>query len=162
MQPIIAAIAAMSENRIIGKDNQLPWHLSADLKHFKALTTGHTIIMGRKTYQSIGKPLPNRRNVVLTRDQTFQAEGVEVVHSVEAACKLIKNDPKAFVIGGAEIYQAFTPYLNYLYLTVIHQEFDGDVYLPFDLTDWKEEQRIPHDETPTGGYRYDFAEFSKA
>src|SRR4026209_1464506 len=110
-QPIIAAIVAMADNHVIGKNNQLPWHLSADLKRFKAITTGHPVIMGRKTYESIGKPLPNRTNIIVTRDTTFQAPGCEVVNSLDAALQRAAAIEKAecFIIGGADIYRQALP-----------------------------------------------------
>src|SRR5688572_9779145 len=101
----LSIIVAMSENRVIGRNHRLPWHLPADLKRFKQLTTGHTIVMGRKTFESIGKPLLNRRNVVLTRDGNFRAPGVEVAHELDEAIALAKDDSEVFVIGGAEIFR---------------------------------------------------------
>ena len=108
--PIISAIVAMSENRVIGKNNQLPWRLSADLNHFKAITTGHPILMGRKTYESIGRPLPNRINIIITRDRSYKADGCVVVTSIEEAIQagITTHSPEIFVIGGAEVYSQLT------------------------------------------------------
>lgn len=119
----------MARNRVIGKDNQLPWHLSEDLRHFKALTMGHTIIMGRKTFESIGHPLPGRKNVILTRNQDFQADGVEVGHDLSDWLRQAA-DEKVFIIGGAELYQQALPHTQTLYLTMIDQDFEGDAYFP--------------------------------
>src|ERR1700730_5600347 len=113
-EAVISAIVAMSENRVIGQNNQLPWHLPADLKHFKELTTGHPIIMGRKTYASIGKPLPNRTNIVITRDEQFKAPGCVLVHSLAAAIKAAAQEDteEMFIIGGADIFRQSLPYLQ--------------------------------------------------
>ncbi|MBR5029349.1 MAG: dihydrofolate reductase, partial [Bacteroidales bacterium] len=114
----LSLIVAVADNFAIGKDNDLLWHISADLKHFKALTTGHCIIMGRKTYESFPKrPLPNRRNVVITNNMDYCEEGCEVVHSVEEAIALCKDDEQSFVIGGATVYRQFLPLVNKIYLT---------------------------------------------
>lgn len=126
----LSIIVAMSQNRVIGKDNKLPWHLSEDLKRFKKITMGHPIIMGRKTYESIGRPLPGRENIVITRNPEFKAEGVTIVHSLEEAVK--RKDPKEelFIIGGAEIYKSALPQVDKLYITRIEKDFDGDVFFP--------------------------------
>src|SRR6188472_2703937 len=118
-KPILSAIVAMAENRVIGKNNQLPWHLPADLKHFKTITTGHPILMGRKTHESIGKPLPNRQNIILTRDSNYVAAGCTVVTSVKAALQKAES-PEVFIIGGAEIYRQLLPQVQRLYLTIVH------------------------------------------
>lgn len=138
---LISLIVAVSANNVIGKNNQLIWHLPADLKHFKQLTTGHTIIMGRKTYDSIGKPLPNRRNVVISRSVT-QIEGCEVAPSLEDALKLSSEEKEVFMIGGAEIYRQALPLADRIYLTHVHQNFDGDTFFPeTDLQTWQETER---------------------
>lgn len=124
-------IAAMSENRVIGKDNALPWHLSEDLQRFKKLTMGHPLVMGRKTYESIGKPLPGRENIVLTQDHGFKATGARVVFSLSPLIEEIKNsDQEYFVIGGEAIYKQFFPHSDKIYLTLIHKAFEGDAYFP--------------------------------
>lgn len=134
----ITLIWAMSKNGVIGKDNQLPWRLPADLKFFKEQTTGKTMIMGRKTWESLGcKPLPNRRSVVVTTDQSYQAEGAEVVHSVEEALKY-REDGELMVIGGAALFEHFIPLADRLLVTVIDEEFAGDVYFPeFNWNDFE-------------------------
>lgn len=123
---MIALIAAYGENQVIGKNNSLPWHLPNDLKHFKELTIGKTIVMGRTTYESIGRPLPNRKNVVLTHNPSFTAKGVEVVHQIDDVLAL----GNVMIIGGASIYKQFLPYVTDLYITEIHHAFQGDTFFP--------------------------------
>lgn len=120
----------MAENRVIGRDNTLPWHLPADFKRFKALTTGHTLIMGRKTFDSIGKALPGRRTIVLTRARDWQKAGVDVVHDLETAIRRAGTDPEVFVAGGADIYRQALPRADRIYLTVVHAEVPGDTQFP--------------------------------
>lgn len=158
-QPRLVAIAAMDENRVIGKDNQLPWRLPADLQHFKALTTGHPILMGRKTYESIGRPLPHRLNIVMTRDQNYSAAGCEVVTSVAAALTLAtqQQSKEIFIIGGAEIYQQLLPEIERIYLTIVHHQFAGDVFFPaLDQEEWRETVRERHEPDTQNAYAYSF------
>src|ERR1700753_934479 len=122
---IVTIVVAISENNAIGKNNQLLWYLPADLKHFKNITTGHTVIMGRKTYESVGKPLPNRRNIIITR-QSIGIEGCEVVNSITAALELCKTEREVFIVGGAEIYKQSMHLTDRIYLTVVHKQFEGD------------------------------------
>lgn len=130
-------ILAMDRNRLIGANNDLPWRLPADLKYFKKTTTGHPIIMGRKTYESIGKPLPNRQNIVLTRDPAYQIPGVIVVQTLDEAIQKADN-PVKFVIGGAAIYNMALPVAERLYITEIDEEFSGDTYFSnFSMADWQ-------------------------
>lgn len=131
----------MDRNRGIGKDNKLPWHLPSDMLHFKQTTTNHVVIMGRKTYESIGKPLPNRTNVVITRNTDFADPRVITYNSVGRALRRLRNVKDIFVIGGSEIYKAFMPYTNKLYLTVVDAEFDVDTYFDFNEDDWIEVKR---------------------
>ncbi|EKD70031.1 MAG: Dihydrofolate reductase [uncultured bacterium] len=163
-QPILSAIAAISENRVIGKANQLLWRLPADLKHFKSLTSGHPIIMGRKTYESIGKPLPNRKNIVLTRDSKFQANGCQVVTTLADAIKYAKQEcgDEIFIIGGADIYQQALPEIDRLYLTIVHHEFDGDAYFPLLKADhWKEIACERHGADADNPFDYSFLMLEK-
>jgi dihydrofolate reductase len=125
----------MSKNRVIGDSNTLIWHLPEDLKRFKQLTTGNTIVMGRKTYESIGRPLPNRRNIIITRDLNYFVDGCEVVNSLEEALLLSNND--CFIIGGGEIYRQAINISDKIYLTLIDKEFDGDTTFP-EIGDWYE------------------------
>jgi dihydrofolate reductase len=129
---MISLIVAYDENRVIGYQNELPWYLPNDLKHFKTITTGKTIAMGRSTYESIGRPLPNRKNIVLTHSRTFHADQVEVVHHLED----ILQREEVIIIGGASVYKQFLPYADHLYITVIHHSFRGDTYFP----EWDEEK----------------------
>ena len=137
---IVSLLVAAAENNVIGKDNQLPWHLPNDLKYFKNLTWGMPILMGRKTFESIGKPLPGRKSIVITRNNQWQHEGVEVVHSVDEAIEKAESFgvKEIFVIGGAEIFKSSLPKANRLYLTRIHEAFDGDVFFPeVSEKDWQ-------------------------
>lgn len=137
---IVSAIAAMAKNRVIGKDNQIPWYLSSDLKYFKRKTLNHHVIMGRKSFQSIGRPLPKRTNIVVSRDPFFIASNCLVVRSVEEALELAheNGEEEAFIIGGGAIYEASLPYWDRLYLTLVDAEVEGDVYFPeVDLQDWR-------------------------
>lgn len=153
----ISAIAAMSENRVIGNDNQLPWHLPADLKYFKKITQGSPILMGRKTYESIGRPLPNRKNIVITRDTGFEAPGCTVVNSIDTAFAMLSEQEEVFVIGGAMLYQQILPRIQRLYLTIIHHNFSGDAYFPeINLSEWKEVSCEDHAADQENQYAYSF------
>jgi len=128
---MISAIAAMSENRVIGVKNSLPWNIPEDMAFFRTTTREKTVIMGRKTFDSLGKALPKRRNIVITRDAQWTAKDIEVVSSLEAALLLCKNEAhEVFIIGGAQIYAQALPYLDRLYLTVIHKKYEGDAFFP--------------------------------
>lgn len=134
----ISIIVAAGLNGGIGKENKLLWHLPTDLKNFKALTTGHCIIMGRKTFESIGKPLPNRTTIIITTNPQFKAEGCVVVNSLAAALDVCraKNETEAFVIGGGEIYKQALPIATHLNYTQVHHTFDSDTFFTFDKADW--------------------------
>jgi dihydrofolate reductase len=125
---MVKLIVAISKNNIIGDSNRLIWNLPADLKRFKEITTGHPIVMGRKTYESIGRPLPNRRNIIITRDSNYQVEGCEVVNSIEESLLLTNSD--CFIIGGGEIYSQTLPISEQIYMTVVDEEFEGDTAFP--------------------------------
>lgn len=141
----LAIIAAVARNGVIGVDNRLPWHLPEDLKHFKRLTLGHHLIMGRRTYESIGRPLPGRVTIILTRDPDYRAEGCLTAGSIEAALKACGDDPEVFVVGGAELYAQLLPLVGRLYLTEIDADFAGDAFFPtFDRMQWLEVAREPH------------------
>jgi len=129
-QPIISLIAAMAKNRVIGKDNHMPWHLPADLAHFKKTTMNKPIIMGRKTFESIGKPLPGRQNIVVTRSPTFQYPSVQIVHSLDEALIAMNNEKEVFIMGGGNIYQQMIHKADYLYITHIDLEVEGDTQFP--------------------------------
>jgi dihydrofolate reductase len=138
----ISIIAAMAENGVIGRDGRLPWHLAADLKRFKSLTMGHTLVMGRKTWESIGRPLPGRRMVVVSRQADYRPEGVEVVTSLDDALAIASaaGDEEVFVIGGAEIYQLALPRADRLYMTLVLADVEGDTYFP--EVEWDHWQRL--------------------
>ncbi|MCQ8886517.1 type 3 dihydrofolate reductase [Pseudoalteromonas agarivorans] len=127
---IISMIAAMANNRVIGLDNKMPWHLPADLQHFKKVTTGKPVVMGRKTFESIGRPLPGRRNIIITRNSQYSAQGIETVTTPEAALELVKAEEEVMIIGGGNIYQQFLPSADRLYLTFIDLEVEGDTQFP--------------------------------
>ena len=138
-------VVAATENDVIGRDNGMPWHLPDDLKYFKARTMGKPMLMGRKTFESIGKPLPGRTSLVLTRDLAWQAAGVTVVHSVDEALKLAGAAPELCVVGGAEIYKLTLPATDRIYLTRIHASIAGDTVFPaLDTSQWRETERIEH------------------
>lgn len=126
----VSIIVAMAENNVIGRDMDLPWHISADLKRFKALTMGHHIVMGRKTYESIGRLLPGRTTVIITRQHDYQIEGAVVVHSLEQARQVAAEDNELFIIGGGQIYELALPYADKLHLTRVHTEVEGDTRFP--------------------------------
>ena len=154
-EPKLAMIWAMSDNRVIGRDNDLPWRLSADLRHFKAMTLGKPVIMGRRTFESIGRPLPGRTNIVITRRADYQPEGVTVVNDVEKAlaegrrAALQEGADEVMVVGGAEIYALLLDQAQRLYITEIHREYQGDAFFPgFDLKRWVETSRDFHEAGP--------------
>ena len=161
---MITIIAAIGNNNELGKDNDLIWYLPADLKRFKKVTTGHTIVMGRKTFESIGKPLPNRRSVIITRNKDYLQPGCVVVHSLEEAIELIKGEEKAFIIGGAQIYkEAMEKQLvNQLDITKVHQDFEADVYFPeikdSEWTEFSNETNTPDEKNK---YNYSFLQYKR-
>lgn len=139
---MISLIVAASRNGVIGANNKLPWHLPADLKRFKQLTMNHPILMGRKTFESIGKPLPGRTNIVITRQKSFKCCGTTVAHSLEEALLICENEKETFVIGGAEIFKRALPLADRIYFTRIEKDFEGDTKLfEIDLATWKETSR---------------------
>lgn len=158
---MISFIVAMDESNAIGVNNQLPWHLPADLAYFKKVTMGHPIIMGRKTYESIGRPLPGRENIVITKNMSFHPEGITVVHSIEEAVDKIK-DAEAFIIGGATIFEQSYAYADRLYVTHIHEKFPGDTFFPaIDSSKWQiisKEKGIKDEKNP---YDYEFVVYEK-
>lgn len=142
---ILSIVVATGKNGEIGKDNRLLWHLPADMKYFKNLTTGHPIIMGRHTYESIGRPLPNRRNIVITRQKDLQIIGVEVVNSLEEAMALVKDDPEIMVIGGADVYKQALPLAQRIYITRVNATLEADRFFPtFNANDWNIQVNIDH------------------
>jgi dihydrofolate reductase len=159
----IALIVAMAENRVIGRNNQLPWRIPADLRHFKALTLGKPVIMGRKTYESIGRPLPGRDNIVVTADSGYQAEGCQVVHSVEQALEAAGSCEEAMIIGGANLYRQTLENADRLYLTLVKAEPEGDTWFPeIELQQWREIERQAHTADESNEYDYDFVVLERA
>ena len=137
---MINIVVAKASNNVIGAKNDLIWHLPNDLKHFKSITSGHPIIMGRKTFESLGRPLPNRTNIVVTRDQNWNAEGIEIASSLAKAIESAKKiDDDIYIIGGGNIYKQAMEFTDVLYITEVHHEFDGDTYFPeIDSDEWEE------------------------
>jgi len=154
---MISLIWAQDNNGLIGKDGQLPWRLPADLGWFKKTTMGKPILMGRTTYDSIGKPLPGRTNIVLTHQSDFQAEGCSVVHSIEEAKLAAADAEEIMVIGGAKVYEQLLPHASKAYMTLIHAEFDGDTCFPeINLEDWRQISREDHGPDEANAYFYSF------
>ena len=155
----ISIIAALARNRIIGRGNAMPWRLPEDLKRFKRLTIGHAVIMGRKTFESIGTPLTGRNNIVITRSGDWSRAGCIVVNSLEAALAAIRGPEEAFVIGGAQIYALAMPLARRLYLTEIERDFEGDAFFPeFDRSQWREVSRELHSAGGAESFDYAFVE----
>ena len=138
----VSIIVAMDRNRVIGKNDNLPWHISSDLQNFKKITMGNPIVMGRKTHESIGRPLPGRENIILTRDRNYQVEGCIVLQSLDDVFEHCKDTDEIMITGGSEIYQQSLEYASRLYLTEVHTEVEGDTFFPeFDRSEWKEISR---------------------
>jgi dihydrofolate reductase len=160
MPASLSLIWAMDENRLIGRNNALPWHLPADLAYFKKITLGKPIIMGRKTYESIGRPLPGRRNMVISRSEDLKIEGCDVCTSVEQALQTVENEPEAMLIGGASLYQQTLNLAQTLYVTQIHHKFTGDTYFPVvDEGIWHEVWSEDHQADSVNPYPYSFIKF---
>lgn len=158
----LSIIVAVDENYGIGKDNQLPWHLPADLKYFKSVTTGHTVIMGRKTYDSMGKALPNRRNIVISRQENLHLQDAELVHSLEEAISLCSSEAEVFIIGGAKIFKQALPLISSMYITRIKHHFDADTFLNgIDWNDWEEVSREDCEPDEKNLYTYSFLKYQK-
>jgi dihydrofolate reductase len=156
---MVKIIVATSKNKVIGNSNSLIWHLPADLKRFKETTTGNTIVMGRKTYESIGKPLPNRRNIIITRDFNYEVEGCEIVNSLEEA--LMISNHNCFIIGGGEIYKQSMEIADKLYLTLIHDDFEGDTTFPEIGSEWKMVTSQDFEPDEKNKHKYSFIEYMK-
>ncbi|MGB0237310.1 MAG: dihydrofolate reductase [Cycloclasticus sp.] len=159
---MISMVVAMAENRAIGKDNALLWHLPKDFKHFKAVTMGKPILMGRKTYESIGKMLPGRKNIVITRDQRFTAEGVVIVHSISEALEESKGFDEVMVIGGSSFYEQMLPEATRLYVTVVHENFEADAYFPEIRADeWKKVDEAKHGADEKHAHAFSFITYQR-
>ena len=157
---MISLIVAHDKNRVIGYENKMPWHLPGDLKYFKEQTMGKPIIMGRKTFESIGKPLPGRRNIVITRNKEYNQEGIEIVESVEAALALAGDVPEIMVIGGEQIFKLVLPIADRLYVTLIDHSFVGDTYFP-EYTGWVQVSSSELVEAPEG-YTFQYVVYERA
>ena len=159
----ISLIVAMASNRVIGLNNQMPWHLSADLKKFKKITMGSPILMGRKTYESIGRPLPGRTNIIISRNPDYRQDGCVVVNTIESALKTGgKNAAELFIIGGSDLYKATLPIADSIYLTLINKAFNGDTFFPdFDMQDWAEAERDDINDDPDAAFSYSFLKLNR-
>jgi dihydrofolate reductase len=159
-KPKVSIIAAVAKNRAIGKDNKLLWHISEDLQRFKKITSGHPVIMGQKTFESLGRPLPNRTNIVLTFDKSYKAAGCTVVYSIDEAVKVAseKDKEEIFFIGGGQIYAQAIKFADKLYLTLVEGEYEADTFFP-DYSDFK--KIILEEPHESAGYKYKFLELEK-
>ncbi|MBC5637022.1 dihydrofolate reductase [Ornithinibacillus sp. BX22] len=161
---MLSLLFAMDRNRVIGSNNDLPWHLPNDLKFFKETTTGHTIIMGRKTFDSIGRALPNRRNIVLSRNNITLPEGVELIHDMDTIIEMKEQNPneELFVIGGGALFKDILPYADRMYVTLIDEEFEGDVYFPTFSSDmWRETSTVKGIKDEKNPYDYYFIQYDR-
>ena len=153
----ITLVVAMASNRVIGRENRLPWHLPADLRHFRQVTIGKPILMGRKTHESIGHALPGRANIVVTRDEAYTAHGCIVVHSIERALEAAGASGEVMVIGGTDLYRQLLPRAGRIYLTLVHAEFEGDAWFPeLDEREWREVERLDCDPDVNNPWPYSF------
>ncbi len=159
----ISLIVAMAGNRAIGLNGQMPWHLSADLKHFRKITMGSPVIMGRKTFDAIGRPLPGRDNLVVSRNAGYRCPGCKVFADIGDAVEACRGRDEIFIIGGATLYQAMLPAADYLYLTLIHKDFAGDTFFPeFDAGIWREIERTDIDDDASVDFCYSFIKLARA
>ena len=159
---MLSIIAAIGQNNALGKDNQLIWHLPADLKRFKKVTSGHHVIMGRKTFESLGKPLPNRTTIIISRDKNYHADGCIIVNSLAEAIEVAQNDENPYILGGAEIYRQSMDIADVLDLTFVHQTFEADVYFPeIDKNTWKETFREDHLKDDKNKFDFSFVKYER-
>ena len=154
---IISIIAAIGNNWVIGKNNKIPWNLPEDMEHFKKLTLGKPVIIGQRTFQSIGKPLSGRTNIILTKDDNFKQEGCLIANSIEEALKAAGNAEEVMICGGESVYRQFLPLANRMYLTLVEGDYEGDAFFPeFDYKDWNETERIKNEPDKDNPYKYSF------
>lgn len=159
---MITLIAAAGENNSLGNNGEIPWHLPDDFKHFKKLTTGHHIIMGRKTWETFPKPLPNRTHIVMTRDLKYRAKGAVVVHNIEDALKYTEEEKNCFIIGGGEIYALGLPYATHIELTRVHGEFEADAFFPaIPASVWEKVKSSFHDKDDRHAHSFTFLTYRK-
>lgn len=160
---IVAIVAAMGENRVIGRRNRLPWHLPADLKHFKKITLGKPVVMGRRTFESIGRPLPGRTNIVVSRSAEYRPEGCRIAHDIREALAMGAGSDEIMIIGGATLYETCLPFTRRIYLTCIHRDFTGDARFPaLDPDQWRQNQRTDFDPDERNPYPYSFIVLERA
>ena len=163
MPTSLSIITAMDQNRLIGRDNALPWHLPADLAFFKKTTLGKPILMGRKTYESIGRPLPGRQNIIISRDPNYRIDGCDTATGIEHALEMIKNQPEAMLIGGSSLYQQTIDLADKLYITFIHSQFEGDAWFPeIPSQNWVESAREDHSADDKNAYNYSFVTYLRS
>jgi dihydrofolate reductase len=159
---MVTIIAAVGRNKALGKNNDLIWHLPADLKRFKEITRGHHVIMGRKTYESLGKPLPNRTNIIVSRNPGFKAEGCVVVGSLDEALREAESDPNPYILGGAQIYEQALQVADRMDLTLVHEDFEADAFFPdFSEDHWEETGRQDFEKDEKNPYDYSFVQYKK-
>ena len=161
---MISFVVAMDQNRVIGSNNDMPWHLPNDLQHFKNITTGHTIVMGRKTFDSIGRVLPNRKHIVLTRSEQSFPEEVEVVRNTDEILQYAKDHEaeEIFIIGGGELFKQMMPYVDKMYITLIEESFEGDVFFPeFDESEWELIEKEKGEKDELNPYNYYFLTYER-
>ena len=161
---MISFVVAMDQNRVIGFNNDMPWHLPNDLQHFKNITTGHTIVMGRKTFDSIGRVLPNRKHIVLTRSEQSFPEEVEVVRNTDEILQYAKDHEaeEIFIIGGGELFKQMMPYVDKMYITLIEESFEGDVFFPeFDESEWELIEKEKGEKDERNPYNYYFLTYER-
>ena len=159
---MITIIAAIANNNALGMDNKLIWYLPNDLKRFKSVTNGHHVIMGRKTFESLGKPLPNRTSIIITRNKNYKAAGCFIVNSLEEALEKAKDDENPYILGGAEIYKLAMPIADKLDLTIVHHEFEADAFFPpIDTSIWKENSREYFKADEMNKYDYSFVTYER-
>lgn len=162
-KPILSIITAMDNNRLIGQNNALPWHLPEDLAFFKKTTLNKPIIMGRKTFESIGRPLPGRTNIIVSRNNNYSVEGCVVLDGIESVLDYCKNDEEIMLIGGASLYEQWLPHAHQMYITLIDDEFEGDAWFPdYQPNNWKTEWSESHCTDKTPKIRYQFMKLVRA
>ncbi|AEG02890.1 dihydrofolate reductase [Methylomonas methanica] len=158
----ISLIVAMASNRVIGLNGMMPWHLSADLKRFKQITLGSPIMMGRKTFDAIGRPLPGRENLIISRNPDYRQPGCRIFADIDGALEYAQVCPEVFVIGGATLYEALLPQADFVYLTLIHREFAGDTYFPeIDYSAWRTLERVEVTDDPAVDFSYSFLKLAR-
>lgn len=161
MKPTISLIVAVAQNGIIGTGGTMPWHITEDFRHFKAITTGHSVVMGRKTYDSIGRPLPNRRNIVITRNTQLSIEGCEMASSLEGALAMCEGEEEVFIIGGGEIYRQAMPLARKLHITHVGVEVEGDTRFPEIGPEWREVGREEFERGKEFEHPFSFVDYER-